>query len=70
MNPDLKNLSQWVKANKLSLNVMKTEFTIFHSSSKKTEHSLKFIIDGKRLTQNDIVKYCGVLSDDHLLWSK
>ena len=67
---DLKNLSQWLKANKLSFNVTKTELIIFHSSSKKTDHGLKFKLDGKRLTQTDTVKYLGVLLDDHLLWSK
>ena len=30
MNLDFKNLSQWVKANKLSLNFTKTELIIFH----------------------------------------
>ena len=70
MNSDLKNLSQWLKANKLSLNVTKTELIIFHSSSKKTDPSLKIILDGKRLIQTDTVKYLGVLLDDCLLWSK
>ena len=68
-NLDLKNLSQWLKANKLPLNVAKTELIIFHSSSKKTDHSLKFKLDEKRLTQTDTVKYLGVLLDDNLLWS-
>ena len=70
MNLDLQNLSQWLKANKFSLNVTKTELIIFHSSSKKTNHSLKFILDGKRLTENDTAKCLCVLLDDHLLWSK
>ena len=55
MNFDLNiinfDLPQWLKANKLSLNVTKTELIIFHSSSKKIDHSLKFKLDGKRLTQ-------------------
>ena len=38
---------------------MKTELTIFHSSSKKTDLSLKFILYGKKLTQTDTVKYLG-----------
>ena len=70
MNFDLKNLSQWVNANKLSLNFSKTELIIFHSSSKKIDHSLKFKLDGKRLTATSTVKYLGVLLDDHLIWSK
>ena len=61
LNLVLKSLSQWLKANMLSLNVTKTEYYIFHSSSKKTDHSLKFKLDGKRLIQMDTVKYVGVL---------
>ena len=70
MNFDLKNLSQWLKANKLSLNFAKTKLIIFHSSSKKIDHNLTFKLDGKRLTPISTVKYLGVLLDDHLLWSK
>ena len=70
INLDLKNLSQWLKTNKLSLNVTKTEFFIFHSSYKKTDNRLKLKLDGKRLLQTDTVKYLRVLLDDHLLWSK
>ena len=58
MNFDLKNLSQWLKANKLSLNVTKKispNFSIFHSSSKKTDTSFEIILVGKRLIQTDAV---------------
>ena len=55
-NFDLKNLSQWLKANKLSLNFTKTELIIFHSSSKKINHNLKFMLDGKCLTPTGTVK--------------
>ena len=55
VNLDLHNLSQWFKGNKLSLNVKKTESIIFHSSSKKTDHSLRLKLDGKRLTQTNTV---------------
>ena len=73
MNFDLNinfDLPQWLKANKLSLNVTKTELIIFHSSSKKIDHSLKFKLDGKRLTPTRTVKYLCVLLNNHLLWSK
>ena len=35
MNFDLKNLSQWLKANKLPLNFTKTELIIFHSALRR-----------------------------------
>ena len=59
-----------LKVRKLSLNVIKIELIIFHSSYKKINHSLKFRLDGKRLTPSSTVKYLGVFLDDHLLWSK
>ena len=70
MNFDLKNLSQWLKANKLSLNFTKAELIISHSSAKKIDRNLKFKLDGKHLTPTSTVKYLGVLLDDNLLWSK
>ena len=58
MNQDLKNLLQWLKANKLSLNVKKTEF------------SVKFKLNRRRLTPVNTVKYVGIFLDEHLLWTE
>ena len=37
VNPDMKNLTDWLNANKISLNVQKTEFVIFKHQRKKLE---------------------------------
>ena len=68
MNYDLRNLSVWLKANKLCLNVKKTELIIFRPRSKKLDYTLKFKLDGKRLIPTQAVKYLGVLLDEHLHW--
>ena len=68
MNLDFKNLSQWLNAKKLSLNVMNR--IIFHLNSKRTDHSLKVKLYRNRSTQTDTVNYLGVLLKGHLLWSK
>ena len=52
MNQDLKNLSQWLKANKLSLNVKKTELLTFHHKNTKLDYSVKFKLSGKELSWN------------------
>ena len=70
MNQDLKNLSQWLKANKLSLNVKKTELIIFHPKNTKIDYGVKFKLNGRRLTPISTVKYLGILLDEHLLWTK
>ena len=66
INKDLFNLSNWLKANKLSLNVKKTELVIFRSRKLKIDNSLKFKLDGKRFVPTKSVKYLGVLLDEHL----
>ena len=58
VNRDLKNLSQWLKANKLSLNVKKTELIIFWQKKKPLDHSVKFKLNGKRLfPQSNTMEY-------------
>ena len=69
-NRDLKNISQWLKANKVSLNVKKTELIIFRQNKNPLHHSVKFKLNGKRLFPTSSVKYLGVFLDQHLYWNK
>ena len=69
LNKDLKSLSQWLKANKLCLNVSKTELIIFHRNTAIIDHILKLKLDGKRLSPSQSVKYLGVILDEHLQWN-
>ena len=48
VNYDLKNLLNWLKANKISLNVGKTELVLFTSSKKQLDCDLKIRLNGKR----------------------
>ena len=66
MNQDLKNLTQWLKANKLSLNVKKIELIVFHPKNIKLDYCVKF---RRRMTPISTVKYLGLLLDEHLLWT-
>ena len=69
LNADLKNLCNWLKANKISLNASKSELLIFRHPSKKINYDFKIKIDGKKLIPSTFVKYLGVLIDPHLNWS-
>ena len=44
VNADLKDLVNWLNANKISLNVKNTEIVIFKSKQKKLEGDLKKIM--------------------------
>ena len=56
VNADLKHLLNWLNANKISLNVKKTEMIIFKSKQKKLEGDLKIKLCGKRLYPTESVK--------------
>ena len=70
MNQDLKKLLQWLKANKLSLNVKKTELIIFHPKKTKLDYSVKFKLNDKILNPISTVKHFGILLAEPLLWTK
>ena len=49
VNANLKYVVNLLYANKISLNVKKTEMAIFESKQKNLENDLKIILCGKRL---------------------
>ena len=63
------SLSNWLKANKLSLNVKKTELVLFRSIKLKLDHSFKFKIDDKRLIPIPSMKYLRILIDESMFWN-
>ena len=69
LSKDLKSLSQWLKANKLSLNIPKTKLIIFDRNTASIDHTLKLKLNGKRLRPSKSVKYLRILLDEHLLWN-
>ena len=68
MNLDLKFLSQWLNANKISLNASKTEYIIFKHARKPMNYDFRLSIHGKRLFPSTSIKYLGVLLDADLSW--
>ena len=68
VNADLKHLVNWLNANKISLNVNKTEMVIFKSKQNKFEGDLKIKLCGKRLYPTESVKYLGMKIDTNLSW--
>ena len=67
-NADLKHLVNWLNANKISLNVKKTEMVIFKSKQKKLKSDFEIKLYGKRLYPTESVKYLGLKFDTNLTW--
>ena len=65
---DLKHLVNWLNANKISLNVKKTEMVFFKSKQKKLEGDFEIKLCGKRLYPTESVRYLGVNIDTNFTW--
>ena len=68
MNCGLNKISLLFKANKLSLNLTKTKYSLFHPTSKKgfLREPLPFLkIDNIVIERENVTKFLGVLVDEH-----
>ena len=70
VNFDLKNLSNYLNVNKISLNVRKTELIIFKPKMKKVDFDLKLKLNGKRICPTKSAKYLGIKIGERLTWNE
>ena len=75
--PAFVNICEWLKMNKLALNVLKTEFMIIGTSQRlnildQTPETTPYIIsvDGCQIRRVKSVKYLGLIVDDTLTWDE
>ena len=68
MNKELDRIYVWLCANKLSLNIDKTNYVIFHPYQKKLTHTVHLCISNRDIKQVKSIKYLGILMDCHLNW--
>ena len=68
INDELCNISTWLKVNKLSLNIKKTHYIIFH---RKKEHiSVQIKIENETIDEVKQTKFLRVVIDSKLSWKK
>ena len=67
VNKELRLVKKWLDANKLSLNVAKTNYIIFHSSSSNVPSGSNIKI-GKTQIKRVKFKFLGIILDEHLSW--
>ena len=68
INEEMKKLSEWLKLNRLALNISKTNFLIFNTDRRKLSHNVTLKLDKKAITEKQSIKYLGVIVDRHLMW--
>ena len=68
MNRELRYVKKWLDANKLALNIEKTNFVVFHSTAKKVHEPVVLKFGRKKISRVKYVKFLGVLLDETLSW--
>ena len=68
LNNELNNINIWMKANKLSVNIEKTNYIVFKSRQKKINDNFALFYDTKLLKQKHDVNFLGVYIDENLYW--
>ena len=68
VNKELQKLHLWLNVNRLSLNVSKTNFIIFHPYNKPLKQYITLKINNKAIMERDYIKYLWVVIDSQLNW--
>ena len=68
LNSELQSLDIWMKSNKLSVNISKSNYLIFHPSQENLRLNLTLKYDDQILVQKQHVKFLGVYLDENLSW--
>ena len=70
INQNIKNVTDWLNCNKLSLNIDKTNFVIFHPPQKKVAFKIKVIVNSIEIEQVTSIRYLGIHIDGNLNWKE
>ena len=68
INKELKKLHTWLIVNRLSLNIDKTNFVVFHPYNKPLKKHITLKIYKKAISEKEQVKYLGITIDSTLSW--
>ena len=68
LNRELKKVRKWLDANRLSLNIDKTNFVVFHSPQIKLVEPVIIGFGKKKIKRESCVKFLGIMMDANLSW--
>ena len=66
MNIELSHVETWLNTKKLSLNISKSNFVLFHPPQKKVNGPIKLYVNNTLLEEKNHAKYLGVMMDNNL----
>ena len=68
LNCELAKLTEWLNAKKLSINVSKSHYMVFHCLRRNINKG-DILLDTTILTQVSLSKFLGVMLDNKLKWT-
>ena len=69
INRELRKLDTWLIVNRLSLNIAKTKFLVFHPYNKSMKQMITLKIHKKAISESEYIKYLGIMVDSTLSWN-
>ena len=69
LNTELENVNIWLKANKLTVNIKKTHYMMFHRTRIKLNTNFKILINNNIIDHTNNTKFLGVIIDNKMNWS-
>ena len=70
LNGELTQITEWLNANKISLNISKTQFMVVSGSKAISKTLSDVIINDHKIDMVNCVKFLGVYIDNKLSWSQ
>ena len=68
VNNELQEVFSWLCANKLCLNIEKSNYVIFRPPQKSFNYPINMKINNQTLMHENFIKYLGIMIDSHLNW--
>ena len=67
LNEDLVKIEEWLRCNRLPLNVLKTNYIIF-TTKNEFSHDVDIFVNNVRIERIHVTKFLGVQNDSKLDW--
>ena len=68
LNNELNSLNVWLGANKLSINVSKTHYMVFHRARQKNNNHNNIFLNNSILTKVNYTTFLGIILDNKFNW--
>ena len=68
VNSELHKIMNWLNANKLSLNIVKTHFILFKNKGKTIKNNCKVYMNHQEISEVNSTKFLGVIINNQLNW--